>query len=426
MPLSDELFARKLPRGGFAPTPTTPSVPSWVPAAGEVVSYTGGGATLTNNWRAIHDPNAVGYDAFHSKKVLNYSSRFLHPTWRSFGGLVIWGGGHSASNYNGLTILTFDSSTMYYECLQSPFDWTATLDTGNITSEVNSYGEATGSSPLKLAGPHSYGSGDIVSGYLVQVYSGAWGYSNVGGALAAHEIDLTTPGTSYNTRAWVRRTASTGSWTWAAAPAITRYVPPQGRIFSVARGPGGPYATQWFTLSGNTWDTGSGTGFNFPDATIESGALMWVESRDLLVLAYRDSGGSLAIQYMGVASGVTQPTLGGTATLSSSLTVPAEWGAACWCSDSNRILVFGVTSNTDKVYEIEIPGTLSNTWTVSNYTLSGGATIVPDTSANIGAYGKSWDYNPLTKCIVFYQANGLSDGAGIANDTVRVYRPRNT
>lgn len=421
--------ARGLPRTFGSPGPQP--VPSWVPPAGEVATFTGGGSVLTNNFRAVADPNGIGYDPFHTRKVLNYSSRFLHESWREFGGLVIWGGGHSATNYNGLGILTFAASTMYYECLQAPFDWAASLDTGDITSEVNSYGEATGSSPLKLACPHSYGSGDIVDGKFVQVYAGALGYINIESINAqhAHEIDLSNPATSYNSRAWVRRTSTTGGWAWTSAPALTRYVPPQGRIFQVARGGGGPYSPQWFNLGSNAWETGTGTGFNYPDGTIEAGALMWVEARNLLVLAYRNSSGNVVLQYMDVAAGVTQPTLGGTATLSSTLTVPAEWGAACWCPDSNRILIAGVTSNTDKVYEITIPSTLSNTWTVDTAgALPGGATINPDTSANVGMYGKSFDYNRRTRCIVIYESFGaISDGVnGPVNDVVKAYRPRFT
>lgn len=399
------------------------SLPSWVPAAGEIATYTGGGSVLTNNWRAIHDPAPVGYDPFHSRKVTDYSAFFLHPTWRTHGGMVIWGGGHSATNYNGVTMLTFGASTMYFECVATPTNWTAGDDVGDISAEVNAYGEKISSNPLRLVGPHSYGSGDVISGKFVQVASAAWGYANFGSGQVAHELDLSDPAAAASARAWVRRTSSTGSWAWQNAPYISRYVSAQNRVHFMARGGGGPYSPQWFDLSNNTWVTGTGTGFSFPEGDTnggdpQTGALIYVPERDLLLGMWRASG-NLKIEYMNVAAGVSQPTVGGTASLSSTLAVPVNWQAACWCSRSSRLLVFGVTSNTDKVYEITIPSTLSNTWTVDSHTLTGGATISP---AALSVWGKSMEYHDTIRAVVFMQSGIVDTG----NDTVRVYRPRNT
>ena len=169
-------------------------------------------------------------------------------------------------------------------------------------------------------------------------------------------------------------------------------------------------------LFGNAGET-YGTQGQFTRDPI-TGALVHVPSRDLLICAFAD-GGVIRLQYMNVASGVSQPTLGGEATLGTSLSVGPEWGAMCWCSDSERLLVFGVSGNTDKVYEIEIPATLSNSWPVTSHTLAGGATIVPKSKS---VWGKSVDYNPATRCVVLLQ-NGLVD---TGNDVVTVYRPRST
>lgn len=423
--------ARLPSRGTTYGVQPPPTLPSWVPAAGGVSTFTQGGGVLSNNFRAVFDPNGVGFDMFHAKKVVtDYSSQFLHESWRSFGGLLIWGGGHSATNWNGAVMVTFNETTIEFECVLSPFDWAATLDTGDLSSEINAYGEAmvggSPASPLRLIGPHSYGCGDFVSGVFVQPAILAAGYLQDFDGLVAHGLDLTEPSTSASSRAWVRRTNSTGSagWGWESAPIITRYVPVQGRQFAIARGGGGPYSMQWFDPTSNTWVQGSGTGFNYPEAQTDggdptNGALIYAESRDLLIAAYRSSG-NLVLQYANVASGVSQPTLGGTATLSAALAIPVQWGAITWCEDSERILVFGVTSNTDKVYEITIPATLSDTWTVDSHTLAGGATIVPQPK---GVWGKGCEYNPLTKCCVFFQS-GLAENP--TADSITVYRPRNT
>ena len=386
---------------------------------------------LTNNWRAVFDPTSIGFAMFHARKVLDYSATFYSPTWRSFGGQVIWGGGHSATNYNGLTILTFADATMYFECLQTGTAWTGgVLDTGDNSSQCDAtYGEATtgGSSPLKLAGPHSYGCADVVNGKLVQISGQALGYSNWGSTLAAHEIDVSDHSTSYSSRAWSRRTSSTGSSVWTSpapgAPMNTRYVSAQSRIYATMRGGGPPYTMRWFDLSNNTWVNGTGTGFNVADGNEPNAgaAPMYIPSRSLLVSPYRNSSGNLVLEYADVS--VSQPSNAGAATLSATLALPSTWGAIGWCPDNNRIHVFGVTGNTDKVYEIEIPSTLSNTWTVTAVTLPNSATVVPYVNATAQcAWGKGFDYIDKIKCFVHFPS-GFSEAG---NDVVQVYRPRNT
>jgi hypothetical protein len=364
---------------------------------------------------------------FHSRKIVtDYSALMLHPTWRAFGGLVSWGGGHSATNYNGVNVLTFDTSTIYWECVQAPHNWTADLNTGDLTSEIDAtYGEVTGSSPLKRIAGHTYGSCVVVGGKLIQIANQAAGYLQDFDGVVAHELDLTNPATSYNSRAWVRRTNSTGNagWTWESPPVFAVEAPALNKLIAMARGGGGPYSMQWYDLATDAWVTGTGTGFSYPEAQTDggdptNGGLVHVPSRDLVIGAWRVSG-NLVLHYASVASGTSQPTVAGSATLSAALAIPVQWGAITWCSDSNRLLVFGVTSNTDKVYEIEIPTTLTDTWTVTSHTLAGAATIVPQGK---GEWSKSCQYNPLTKCCAFFQS-GLSEAG---NDVLTVYRPRNT
>jgi hypothetical protein len=167
--------------------------------------------------------------------------------------------------------------------------------------------------------------------------------------------------------------------------------------------------------------TGSGTGFSYAECDTSAGdpitgALVHVPSRDLLICAFAD-GGVIRLQYMNVASGVSQPTLGGEATLGTSLSVGPEWGAMCWCSDSERLLVFGVSGNTDKVYEIEIPATLSNSWPVTSHTLAGGATIVPKSKS---VWGKSVDYNPATRWIRSAASSSRSSSATFTSSAGRM------
>lgn len=399
-------------------------LPSWVPALGAAITHTTGGGVMTNNWRDVFDPTGVGYSAASCADITDYSAMIVAPSYRTHGAHLMGGGGHSASNYNGWVARVYAESTIYHEAVIRPSAWAADLSVGNIAAEVNALGECTAELPtIRLTNQHVYGSGDVIDGKLTQVYSQACGYANFASFAAAHELDL-NPAVSAATKSWSRLRATVGTISPGGAPTLTRYVPAQNRIFLLPRGGGAPYGLQWYDRASNTYVTGSGTGFNYSDGDApgfdpRTGAFLHVPERDLLIAAYRLSG-NLTIQYMNVASGVSQPTLGGTATLSASLAVPDIWGAIGWCPRNNRLHVFGVTGNTDKVYEIEIPGTLSSTWTVTPYTLPGGATIVPYETGGGCAWGKTFDWIPGIDCFA-HHPSGIS-GAG--NDSGQFYRPR--
>lgn len=414
-------------RNYVGPMSLTPPVPSWVPAAGDAVSYSGGGSVLTNNWRTISDPSGIGYDTFYSCNVTDYSSMFLHEDWGTHGGMVIWGGGHSATNYNGVTMLNFTQSTMSFSCVQTGTPWTQGFNPpnkGDNRGEYNSFGEATVGPAGRLASPHSYGSGDVVAGKFIQYYLMAAGDLGLKDGASVQSLDLTNQSTAATARQFVRL-STTAAWSFpgSSAPQFSRYVPAQNRTYVFH------HAAQnnpwWFDFNTNTCVVGTGVAIGINESTVDTGGLILAESRDLLIAGIRTASGTLKLNYMNVAAGVNQPTLGGTANLSQTLTVPDNWGAICWCSDSQRILIFGVTGNTNRVYEITIPTTLTSTWTVDSHVLPGGKTIV---STNFAVYGKSCDYNPKTKSVVFLASNptGSPHLARSGNDVVQVYRPRNT
>jgi hypothetical protein len=308
-------------------------------------------------------------------------------------------------------MLTFDATGMRFELLVTPSRW-GVADQGDNQAQVNSYGEHIGSSPLRLGSPHSYGGGDVVGGKFVQIMSMAIGYVGLRDARAAHELDLRDPAVSASARAWSRRTSATGAIAPFGAPNLTRHVPAQGRIYFVTRGGGAPYRTRWFDLATNTWVTGTGSGFAFAEGGVDTGALIHVPERGLLLCMYRSTSGTLVVEWMDVT--VDQPTVGGRAVLSSALSVPDTWGAATWCGDSGRLLVFGVSSS--RVYEVAIPTLLSATWPVDSHAVT--SLVPPATSV----WGKSMDYNPRTRTVTILPAGLAYSGA----DTVQVYRPRGT
>lgn len=399
---------------------STASVPSWAPAPGDTAAFTSGGGVLANRWAAIHDPTGIGYDPFHSRKVTDYSATFLHVDWKTHGATVIFGGGHSATNFNGVTALAYEQDAMRFECLQTGTPWTGgVLDIGDNNSQYNSQGEALVGPAGRIASPHSYGNCDVVNGRLIQTHGTASGFLGLKDGNACHELDLTNPATAATARQWVRR--ATGFLTGLGiptAPHFQRYVPAQNRVYIATRGDGSPSVFHWFDLTTNTFVNGTGRGFDHAAGTIESGGLIHVPSRDLLVCVYRNGSGQLVVQYAQVGVANTQP-VAATATLSANIGVPDGWGAACWCSDNNRLLIFGATGNTNRVYEIAINATLNLPWTVDSHLLPSGKTINPPANQS---YGKQFDYNPKTKCVAFFPLLLQSSG----NDTVQVYRPRNT
>jgi len=416
--------AGSVPRAARAPTAvrreSVPLVPSWVPAAGASATFESGGSVLTNTWRSTH----ITEDEFYSAKMRNaYSGVFLHPTWRTHGGLVMFGGGHANTNYNGGHIVTFGAASIYFERLIDPTNWTAG-DTGDIESEWNAYAEVTGSSPLQIAGGHSYSSGVVVGGKFERVYRGAMKYTGGGDneAQTYHSLDLTNPATASSARGWVRETDSTGAYSGTALPLLAAYASSQDRIYLAFRS---NVNLRWFDRATKAWVVGDNAGWGYASADSDAGDcvtgnLFAVPERNLVVCAYRQSG-NLVLQY--IQTTASQPTVA-TASLGTSLALPVEGGkAVCWCSHSSRILVFGVTSNTDRCYEVSIPSTLTDTWTVASDVISGPAI---DPVAMMTRSGWGCEYNPLTRTVNFLHDIKHASSSPDTIDRVTAYRPRGT
>lgn len=395
------------------------ALPSWVPAAGAVASYEGGGAVLVNNAAGLYDPASLGYDPFYCKKInTGYSAPVFVPGWRSYGGVFFFGGGHSETNYNGALMLSLYADTMEFELVQRPFDWSAALDNGNNLSEINTYGEATGSNPLKLGGPHSYGSMVVVGAAKDKVllaYNQAYGYANVGeAAQALQSMDLSNPATANSARAWVRESNTLGALANMTSPVHACYVAGQDRVYFMPRGGGN---LKWVNWAAKTYVTGDNAGWAYDTSDTDggdpqSGALIAVPERNLVLGCFR-TGGNLVVQYIDTTQ--TQPTVV-TATLGTTIGVAVNGAQAlAWCSRSAKVLLLGST-----VYEIAIPTTLTDSWTVTSHDPN-----IAITYPALGGWGK-FEYDDDIRAIVIPQA--LDDGVtgGFLTASVQVYRPRNT
>lgn len=422
--------------------PPPAALPSWVPAPGELVSYTAGGGVLTNNYRSVV---ADYYDTFYSIKSVNdYSGAFKNPYWGSFGATIFWGGGHAGTNHNGVTVLEYEASTLTFKRVCDPTPW---FGTGTDATTQGNNGGGTPTNHLlnltymealadgKPGSPHSYATGDVIPpasgggafGTFLQVMSSAVNRQNDAGAQAAHQLvfstlEATTSRSARLARNWQRVTNLTGPWALSslASPGLTAFVPAHNRVYLQANS---SYANvRWFDRAINNWATGTGTTFGYDLADgFDSGIMFHVPERDLLICAY-PVGGNLRVQWMNVAAGVTQPTLGGTATLSAAIATGAPWSAGTWCKHSNRLIV-GVTG-ANGVYEIAIPATLTDPWPVEFAAFEGpgaGSTLPLEAPGSGGNTYKKFEYDEKVRSIVFMRT-ALNSG----NDTVHVYRPRGT
>lgn len=421
-------------KAAIAP-PASDVVPAWAPAAGSVVAYSGGGSVLTNNFISQIAPY---YEPFYSKKIVNdYSSAIVNPYAGSYGGLLYFGGGHAGTNDNSVIGLSVTASTLTFVRLADPTPYfgtgtDSTTKTNNGNANVSALTDGTYGDPLpavdsqkRAPSNHTYGHGVVVPPAGPATYGTffspcatggpAYNSGNFGSAHTLQLASLTTPASN----GWVRSSAAT--FTITQTPAFSAYV--NGRTFIVSRSGGAPL---WYDHATDSYVTGTGAGFtNLSTADDpDSGALVYIEERSLLVLLAR-KGGVVVAQWMDVS--VAQPTLGGTATLSASLGVGSSgtigtWAnQAFWCADSSRIVVGKIvvsgSIDTAAVYEIQIPATVTNTWTVTRQ---------PFVSGTIpwSADGSNWQrmaYLPSARCalVMFYARDS---GA----DTIYAFRPHNT
>jgi hypothetical protein len=431
------LFVLLVPSGSLPKAFAAGTLPSWVPAPGEVAVLTQANGKITNQFESQVAPY---YDPFYYVNTVNdYSGAFKNPYWGTWGATVFWGGGHAGTNDNTVTVAEYGDSAITFKRVSDPTPWTGSTasdgtnrgnnSSGNWNSILNyTYMEGPDGQP---GSPHSYGSGDIIGpenggatyGTLVQISSSAVNRNNDAGADAAHKIDFDTTSlttTSGVNRKWTRITNNTGTNFGGASPHFTAFVPTQNRIYYFASA--NQENVRWFDRNTNTYVVGSGTGFSIGESDgFDSGAVIYVPSRNLLVAMY-PMGGTLKVKWMDVS--VSQPTLGGTATLSQSLSVSDPWSAATWVpGDTNRIVLAGVTGDNSAAYEIEIPSNLSSTWTVTRAPFGSGQTFSPyDQQAGIGITFKKFQYDEKVDSIV-YMPRANRDGA---NETIWVYRPRTT
>lgn len=404
-------------------------LPSWVPAPGAATTLTNSNGRLSNHLRDVISP--LYLPAYACKIITDYAGGLCNPYFGPYGARQFFGVGHSGSNYNGVPSLNLDDVCTWVE-IMPPTDYgggTGGNDALDITSQLaaGDWGDTgAGTAP---AGPHSWQIGGVLApqdggagcGSIINIVNPAAGAIGLN-FKAAHKLDL--PSTTPSAGSWSRYSAAggvlDGAW---PAPVIASIVPEQMRAYIATNGNGAPRLLRWLDMAAGTYVTGSGVGFDYDDAdspgggSDASGRMVYSAARRLLMVPMRDDG-VLRIQWMDVS--VDQPTVGGNATLSQTVTIAeAAWSAVCECPLTNRLIVFGAHPTT--VYEIDIPVDPTSTWTV--HTVALGATFLTgeEGSSLCRVFNKA-DWNPRTRCSEIVVTAHASTG----DDVVSVYRPLGT
>ncbi len=446
-------------------------VPSWVPAAGEVATLTVANGGLANNFE---DVCSSYYDPFRFVKITNsYGGGVKNPYWGDYGGQFFFSGGHSNSNDNSAVIMEYRENDIIFKRITDPApfygDNGAIGDTiyANANGDIQEYIDWIDGIPQSVENPgarmiygeynylpspyeafngqpgasHTYGipvvippaNGGATYGTILLTQNPAIGTQNQIGAISGHALDLIDTSATFPLW-WYRHTDEhinepLGGWN---APCLCTYIPEFNRVHMTHRG--NSTAPRWYDIdiaenvTGVPWVDGTGTPFDYYlsdsiGGDAESGCQFHIPERGLLVCCWsKDS--LVKIQWMDITD--PDPTLGGTATLSQTLSTQmlasdpefasrANWGAATWCPYSQRIICAGVEQDDEAAYEIEIPVDLEDDWTVTRAPYGTGQTFYPNNHTCHHRFG--WD---ATIEAIVYHKFSLS---GVA-DSVRVYKPR--
>lgn len=436
-------------------------LPAWVPAPGEVATLTISNGGLTNNFRDVCAAYFVPF--YFIKTSGTYGGVTKNPFYGAYGCAQFFSGGHANTNDNTVTIAEYGQTAVTFKRVVDPTPWfgTATdIDTRynnggdlagpqayldwigdpNTTGYLN-YGETanlTGGLAVhngKPASSHTYGAGVFIGpehggaahGTFMLPFLPACNRANTQGAISCHTISYAATDTSSAVQTWARHTNtrySPGGVTGTAG-LYAAFVGTQNRVYFQTNGDSGIKKMRWYDVAAGDWITGTGEGFDFDigsGSSYHSGRLFYVPERELLVMAWCDSTASNAITIQWADVSVSQPVLGGTVTLNKTLTAAAQWGSICWCPHNSRIIVAGAgesgAADYTAAYEIEIPATLSSTWTATRADFGASQTLPAIT--NEREFNR-FDYDLNLRAIFYFpHANESTD------DTAYVYRPRNT
>jgi hypothetical protein len=315
---------------------------------------------------------------------------------------MVHGGGHSSTNHNGIQGVDFN--TLQWVRVEDP---TVLPSASDYESRITT-GVPPGSLADNIANPrevevgvpgsaHTYDTLVILPPPLAGDAQGALlrGFSGAVGRGASRETGWSH---AYRVQA--------GEWSRWSTNHKNGVNPGGAFVMDHTRARGWPVmsgnvSNGWLNLATRTWtNTGDFLGANaYPDLFQAA----YAEPRDIVVFARQGTTGTtsgpIALAYQ--QAGVSLPTRAD-ATLSAPLSTDGGYAQASlvWVPEIQRLIWYCFDGSPNTYQEIEIPATLTDTWTVTTRSISGvlPSSFSPTPSAWLY---KRFDYAPQLKCLVW-------------------------
>ena len=335
-------------------------------------------------------------------RIINdYSGGTFNPHYQHtpgvYGCMVFHGGGHSATNWNGIAIFNFNDLKYYIVCPGS-----LSCYPGNPQTCEYADGQP--------ASPHSYDVMDVLGpeagypkGAVITVHRGGAFVENQFPTASVHLFDFNNQSLKW------QRLYNSGAAGWADAFDIghsSAYDYDLRRIWWCGQGNQVSYMP-YFDLADNAQKkaTITSTANSSPNSNPDSKTMRYFGQRQLLIMSDTVSYGNTTrrifyFNTMNPSAGWTQATL--------STPFPADWGFGFDYVPSIGKFVCFLSQDPAAMYTLEVPAVLTNPWTVTRILVASGAFNA--------AYviGKRFAYSPVIGGIV-YKAAGAT--------TMKVYRP---
>jgi hypothetical protein len=397
------------------------AVPSWAAdTAGQLKLLSPNNTFASTNPSVYPDASYPSYGNSFYTEIEAFSGGVFNPFLGKWGSIIFHGGGHAA--YWGNQVVKYDLETGLYAMAHD----SSVLPSRNSGSPSNNVMDPiTDPDPVFDATHCEYGDGKPGSAHT---YDGLeivppWSFGGTKGALmrplsvAVHPRNSGSTGWahrfSFADEDW-ERWSTNGLNTSLNPGSACAFDPRRNRIWWFAIGFGGLTIIRYLNLLTQTQtevNITSSVSPVDPDSTV----MRYDAERDILLLVYPDdTATNVVIRYLTGLSNAT-PTGWQTPTLSQSIPTNVDWAQnpLDYVPDVDRwFMVAPDLSNLDGVWEIQIPTTVTDTWTVTKRVFSGITTFPLKRTAS-----KRWSYSPKLKNFVWHSRNDQPGGAPY------VYRP---
>jgi hypothetical protein len=394
---------------------TSRDLPSWVPSTVGAAALVPMTNTLDSIW--VGNPAYAGTQ--NANELMDYSGGRFNTYAGRWGVHFVHGGGHSATHDNGVYVADFNDLSFKRVFAPTLLSTTPASSGPNLYDDYirlgappDSFADSAASNPREVApgvpgSAHTYdsmvilppGMGGGARGSLVRVVSSSVGANASREGGWSHRFDLSS-------QQWSRWSNNSMGANFSAG-AGAAFDPTRGRMWPIISGNSDNAVLNAIT---RTW-TREGSALSlsaYPDLVHAT----HVDQRDLVVTAAQGSGSDITgpIRLVYQQAGATVPTRS-TATLSAALATDGSYasGSLVYVPELQRLIWYSYDGAPDQYQEIEIPATLTDTWTVTTRAITG---TVPSGFAGDPPSGwlyKRFDYAPQLRSLVWVVGKAQSE-----------------